>query len=175
MRIKKTMVAVAFSVAGLIVPSVEAQSKKAQMLRDAKITMSQARQTASARTPGNIEMAKLEREKGKLWFEFEIHKAGSGAEAEIHVDAVTGEVGEVKESNGNGSAKENELFNAAKISWDAAESSALGRVAGSVVMGRRERERGKVLYEFEIVTSDGREEMVHIDAATGEVESTGKK
>jgi uncharacterized membrane protein YkoI len=88
---------------------------------------------------------------------------------------VTGEVGEIKEESGSGSTKESEMFNAAKVSWDAAETTALGRVTGSVVMLRLERERGKVLYEFEIVTTDGKEEMIHVDAVTGEIESTGKK
>jgi uncharacterized membrane protein YkoI len=175
MKFKFSIFVAAFCFATLFVSSASAQSKEAQMLREVKITMAQARQTALTRIPGNIEMGKLEREKGKLWFEFEIHKAGTGAEAEIHIDAVTGEVGEIKEEGGSGSTKENEMFNAAKVSWDAAETTALGRVTGSVVMLRLERERGKVLYEFEIVTADGKEEMIHVDAATGEIESTGKK
>ena len=175
MKIKLSIFAIAFCLAALFVPFASAQSKEAQILREVKITMAQARQTALARIPGNIESGKLEREKGKLWFEFEIHKTGSGAEAEIHIDAVTGEVGEIKEESGSGSSKETEMFNAAKVSWDAAETTALNRTPGSVVMLRLERERGKVLYEFEIITADGKEQMIHIDAATGEIESTGKK
>jgi len=175
MKVNLSIAMTAFCLSGLFVFSASAQSKEAQMLREAKVTMAQARQAALTRIPGNIESGKLERENGKLWFEFEIHKAGSGAEAEIHIDAVTGEVGEVEEGKGGSSAKEGEMFNAAKVSWDAAEATALSRVAGSVVMGRLERERGKIVYEFEIITGDGKEEMVHIDAATGEVESTGKK
>src|SRR5215213_3155718 len=145
MKIKLSLIVGTFCFAALIVPTVSGQGKEARMLRDAKITMAQARQTALNRIPGNIEMGKLEREKGKLWFEFEIHKAGNGAEAEIHIDAVTGEVGEIKEHGGSGSAKENEMFKAAKVSWDAAETSALNRIVGSVVMAKLERERGKLL------------------------------
>lgn len=177
MKIKLLLAAVIFSTAAILVPvaSAKKESKEAKLVRDAKITMAEARRTALARIPGNIEMAKLEREKGKLWFEFEIHKTGNGAEAEIHINAVTGEVGEIKEQGGSGSAKENALFTEAKVSVDEAEAAALKRVSGAVVMMELERERGKVLYEFEIITSDGKEEMVHVDAATGAVESAGKK
>jgi uncharacterized membrane protein YkoI len=31
------------------------------------------------------------------------------------------------------------------------------------------------IYEFEIVTGEGGEETIHVDAATGEIESAGKK
>jgi uncharacterized membrane protein YkoI len=92
----------------------------------------------------------------------------------IHIDAITGDVGEVEDEARSGSARENEMFGRAKISWDDAERSALSRVAGTVVVAKMERERGKLLYEFEII-SGGKEEMVHVDAVTGEIESTGKK
>jgi len=175
MKTKLLIVVAVFFAATLFVPDALAQGKEARLVRDARITMAQARKTALARIPGNVEFGKLEREKGKLWFEFEIHKAGNGAEAEIHIDAVTGEVGEIKEQGGNGSAKENALFSQVKVSVDDAETAALTRVSGAVVMMQLERERGKILYEFEIITSDGKEEMVHVDAASGEVESVGKK
>jgi uncharacterized membrane protein YkoI len=177
MKVKSFVVTILFVTAALFIPVVSAtkDDKEAALARQAKITMAEARKTALARIPGNIEMGKLEREKGKLWFEFEIHKTGSGAEAEIHVDAITGEVGDIEEEGGKASAKENEMFNAAKVSWDDAENAALNRVSGAVVKARLERERGKVLYEFEIAASDGKQTPVHVDAVTGEVESVGKK
>src|SRR5215216_198459 len=108
---KLLLVAFVFSTV-TFVPAVSAtkDGRAAKLVRQARITMAEARKTALARIPGNVEFGKLEREKGKLWFEFEIHKAGSGAEAEIHVDAVTGEVGEIEEGKGGGSAKEGEMF-----------------------------------------------------------------
>lgn len=157
------------------VASAKKESKEAALVREARITMAQARATALAKVPGNIEMAKLEREKGKILFEFEIHRADNNAEVEIHVDAVTGDVFDTKEKGGRGSAKEKEIFSAAKVSWDDAESAALKSVSGAVVEAKLERERGKILYEFEIINSDGKETNVHVDAASGEVESTGKK
>ncbi len=150
------------------------ESKEAKLVREAKITMAQARQTALARVAGTIEMARLEREKGKVLFEFEIHRADNNAETVIHVDAVTGEIFSTKEEGG-GSAKEKAMFDQIKVSMDSAEQTALTRVSGAVVKAEIERERGKLLYEFEIITSDGKEEMIHVDAVSGEIESTGKK
>jgi uncharacterized membrane protein YkoI len=173
MRALFVLVAATLLMASLGSP-VPGQGKEARMASEARITMAQARQSAIARVPGNIEEGRLEREKGKLWYEFEIHKSGSGAETVIHIDAITGDVGEVEDEARSGSARENEMFGRAKISWDDAERSALSRVAGTVVVAKMERERGKLLYEFEII-SGGKEEMVHVDAVTGEIESTGKK
>src|SRR5215213_4567050 len=75
MKTKLLIVVAVFFAATLFVPDALAQGKEARLVRDARITMAQARKTALARIPGNVEFGKLEREKGKLWFEFEIHKA----------------------------------------------------------------------------------------------------
>jgi len=177
MKIKSLFIVTAFSAAALFVPTASAvkkESKEAALLREAKITMAEARKTALAQVPGNVEMAKPEREKGKVLFEFEIHRADTNAEVEIHIDAVTGDVFDTKEKS-KGSAKEKEIFSLAKVSMDDAEATALAKVPGGVVEAKLERERGKVLYEFEIITSDGKETNVHVDAGSGEVESTGKK
>ena len=175
MKSKLLVVAMLFSTY-LFITGVSAKNdnKEAALLKEAKITMAQARATALAKVPGNIEMAKLEREKGKVLFEFEIHRADNNAEVEIHIDAVTGEVFQTKE-RGSGSAKEKEVFSQVRVSIDDAERTALAKVPGGVVKAKLERERGKTLYEFEIITADGKETNVHVDAMTGEVESTGKK
>ena len=158
---------------GISSVSARKESKEAKMVREAKITMAEARAKALSRVAGTVEMAKLEREKGKLLFEFEIHNA-KNAEVEIHVDAVTGEIFDAKEEGG-GSAKEKAMFDQIKVSMDVAEQTALSKVAGAVVEAKIERERGKILYEFEIITADGNETNVHVDAINGEVESVGKK
>ena len=61
------------------------------------------------------------------------------------------------------------MITGTKTSIDDAETAALRWVGGAVVFSNVERERGKVFYEFEIVTSDGKEAEVHVDADTGEV------
>jgi len=157
-------------VAVVPVASAKKESKEAKLVKQAKITMAEARKTALGRVAGNIEEGKLEREKGKVLFEFEMHNA-QNKEVIIHVDAVSGEISEVEEKSGSGSAKEAEIFRQVKISMDDAEAAALQRVAGNVVMAKLERERGKILCEFEIIGSDDKETMVHVDAVTGQVES----
>ena len=157
----------------MTVVSARKDSKEAKMVREAKITMAQARKVALGRVNGTVEMAKLEREKGRLLFEFEIHNS-TNAEVEIHVDAITGEIFAVKEEDA-GSAKEKAMFDQIKVSMDEAEQTALNKVPGATVEAKIERERGKILYEFEIITADGAEGHVHVDAISGEVESTGKK
>ena len=76
------------------VVSATKDSKEAKLVRQARITMAEARKTALARIPGNVESGKIEREKGKVWFEFEIHKAGSGAEADTLCRSIKSEGGD---------------------------------------------------------------------------------
>lgn len=162
----------AVSAASIVVPTTFAQKdgKEARLVSEAKITMAEARATALARAPGTVEFARLERGKGgKVLFEFEIHNLQK-RETEVHVDAVTGEVFSVAEESGQVSAKKNAMLTGTKISIDDAEKAALGRVAGAVVFSNVERARGKVLYEFEIITPEGKEAEVHVDADSGQVE-----
>ncbi len=159
--------------ANLVVPTASAQKdgKEALLVREAKITMAETRAKALARAPGTVEFARLERGKsGKVLFEFEIHNLQK-RETEVHVDAVTGEVFSVAEESGQVSAKKNAMLTGTKVSIDDAEKAALLRVNGAVVFTNVERARGKVLYEFEIITSDGKEAEVHVDADTGQVEN----
>ncbi len=62
------------------------------------------------------------------------------------------------------------MLTSAKVSFDEAEAAALARVSGAVVFAALEKERGKVLYEFEIIVSDGKESTVHVDTASGQIE-----
>ncbi len=172
MKIKLLLIAIAFSTAALFVPVISAkkEGKEARLVREAKITMTEARQKALARAPGTVEFARLERGKGgKVLFEFEIHTVQK-RESEVHVDAVTGEVFSVSEESGQVSAKKNAMLTGTKISLDDAEKAALGRVIGAVVFSNVERTRGKILYEFKIITSDGKEAEVHVNADSGLVE-----
>lgn len=152
----------------VMVPAYAQESKEAALVREAKITMAEARAKALQRVPGNVESGRLERERGKLWYEFEIHDK-QNSEVEIHIDAITGEVGEFEQETGKASAKEAEMFRQAKTSFEDAERTALGRTAGSIVKFELESERGVVLYEFEIITGDGKEVMVRVNAVSGEI------
>lgn len=162
-------VTVFFSALGIV--SVSADSKEAKLVREAKTTMAQARQTALAKSGGTVEFSRLERGKGgKLFFEFEIHNQQKH-EVEIHIDAISGEIFSFEEESGKVSASKNAMLTGTKISMDEAEKTALGRISGAVVFAAVEKERGKILYEFEIINTSGNEVTVHVDSTSGQIES----
>lgn len=71
----------------------------------ARISMKKARATALAQVPGGrIKSSELEREGGKLIYSFDI-RAGQGIK-EVHVDAITGAVLEMKDESPSDEAKE---------------------------------------------------------------------
>jgi len=94
---KKAIMAVIvmLSVAGLYA----AEPTQAQLQKEAKISMKQARTIALKQVSGGkISSAELEREKGKLIYSFDIKTAASGI-TEVNVDAMNGKVVDVhKES-----------------------------------------------------------------------------
>jgi uncharacterized membrane protein YkoI len=72
--------------------------EQAQLQRQAKITMEQARETALKRAPGNVESSELEREHGKLVYSFDIRNS-KGTIDEVQVSAITGKVVRVEHEN----------------------------------------------------------------------------
>lgn len=73
-------------------------TEQAQLARQARITMAQARATALKRAPGNVESSELEREHGKLVYSFDIRNA-KGTITEVQVSAITGRVVSVEHEN----------------------------------------------------------------------------
>ena len=66
---------------------------QAQLRKEAKITMAQARATALKEVPnGRIRSSELERENGNLIYSFDIKLAGKSGIEEVQVNAVTGAV-----------------------------------------------------------------------------------
>ncbi|HEY3862717.1 MAG TPA: PepSY domain-containing protein [Verrucomicrobiae bacterium] len=66
---------------------------KAKLNAEAKITESQARQTALARVPnGRIKESELERENGHLQWSFDVATPDTKDITEVNVDAISGEV-----------------------------------------------------------------------------------
>ncbi len=71
----------------------------------AKVTMKEARATALAQVPGGrIKSSELERENGQLLYSFDI-RTRNGIK-EVHVDALTGKVLEVKSESAANEASE---------------------------------------------------------------------
>ncbi|HEV2696306.1 MAG TPA: PepSY domain-containing protein [Verrucomicrobiae bacterium] len=72
-----------------------------------------------------------------------------------------------------GEGKEARLLSQAKISKDAAQASALAKVPGGTVKeGELEKEKGKLIWSFDISTPDSKDiKEVAVDAITGDVVS----
>lgn len=70
------------------------------------------------------------------------------------------------------------LARQAKISREEAEKKALERVPGTVIESELEKEKGKIIYEFEVKTRENKIFEVLVDAKTGEIidieEETGE-
>ncbi len=87
----------------------------AQLLKESKVTRTQAEQTALAKVPnGKITSGEIERENGKLIWSFDIAKPGSKNITEVQVDAMTGAVASVKVETPKDQAKESAADSAAK-------------------------------------------------------------
>lgn len=86
---KKLIVAVAVA---LLSAGVYAAESQADLQKDAKISMKEARQIALKQVHrGKIESAELEREHGKLIYSFDIKTSHPGV-TEVNVDAKNGNV-----------------------------------------------------------------------------------
>lgn len=80
------------ALAGVIVGASHAQSTTA----NPALSEAAAIEIALAEVPGEITETELEREDGKLVYEFEIIAAADGKEMEVEIDAETGAVLEVE-------------------------------------------------------------------------------
>ncbi len=116
MKLKRNSIvnfaAAVFFAAGLCAAasmSVSAQEKEdkpnPKLVRQAKITMAQARATAQKKAAGKIEGEELEREHGKLIYSFDIRNS-KGTITEVQVDAKTGNIVSVEEESKNDEMKE---------------------------------------------------------------------
>ncbi len=81
------------------------EKQDANLAKQAKITMAQARSIAQKRASGKIEGEELEREHGKLLYSFDIRNS-KGTITEVQVDAKTGKLLSAKEESKADEAKE---------------------------------------------------------------------
>ncbi len=75
---------------GLATAPAFAGETQAQLQKEAKITMKQAKATALKSAHGTIKSSELERENGKLIYSFDV--SGKSGVTEVNVDAITGKV-----------------------------------------------------------------------------------
>jgi len=98
MKMKKSRtLTVGFALVVAAVIKVQAQPSEAQLMKETKVTKSQAEKTALTKVPdGIIKSAELEREHGLLIWSFDIAKPGTKRITEVQVDAKTGKIASVK-------------------------------------------------------------------------------
>ena len=142
------------------------QNRQAALVSEAKIKMAEARQIALGRVPGTIKEGRLHREDGKTVFEIEVHTA-NGEATEVYVDAI--DRGIVKVESAGKVKNRDRLTSEARITFEQAEQASLRRVPGTIVESELERENGKIVYSLKIISADGNESEVEIDAVSGEV------
>ena len=145
---------------------------QAALAKQAKITQDEAINAALEKVPGTVGEVELEDEKGTIVYEIELVST-DGTEHEVEVDAQTGEVLKVEadddENEEEDSQNQDKLAKQAKITEDEAINTALEKVPGTVNEIELEVENGTVVYEIEVLSTDGTEQEVIVDAQTGEV------
>src|SRR6266481_6274237 len=108
MKVRKSRIlTVGFPLVVAAVTTVQAQPSEAQLMKETKVTKSQAEKTALAKVPnGVVKGAELEKEHGLLIWSFDIAKPGTKNITEIQVDAKTGKIASVQIETPKDQAKE---------------------------------------------------------------------
>ncbi len=87
-------------------PKTHKVESQADLQKDAKISMDEAREIALKKVPsGKIESGELEREHGKLIYSFDI-KTGASGVTEVNVNAIDGKIVGVQKENATKEAAE---------------------------------------------------------------------
>ena len=151
---------------------------QAELAIQAKITEEAATKTALEKVPGTVNEVELEDEDGTVVYEFEITST-DGTQQDVKVDAKTGKIvkveaddeedGEEQGEEENDDLSQAELAKQAKITEEAATKIALEKVPGTVNEVELEDEDGTIVYGFEIVSTDGTQQDVKVDAQTGKI------
>ena len=151
---------------------------QAELAKQAKITEEQATKTALEKVPGTVNEVELEDENGTIVYGFEVVST-DGTQQDVKVDAQTGKIVKVEaddEENGkendeeeNDTQNQAELAKQAKITEEQATKTALEKVPGTVNEVELEDENGTIVYGIEVVSTDGTQQDVKVDAQTGKV------
>ncbi|MBA9025966.1 PepSY domain-containing protein [Peribacillus huizhouensis] len=128
------------------------------------ISEESAKETALQSVKGTVTKTELGNDHNRLVYEFEL-MTDSGNKAEVKVDATTGKVIKV-EIDGDIGALQNV---SSSISVEDAKKTALQRVKGTVTKTELDGDDQRIVYEFTIITDNGREVEVKVDATSGQV------
>ena len=151
---------------------------QAELAKQAKITEEQATKIALEKVPGTVNEVELEDENGTIVYGFEVVST-DGTQQDVKVDAQTGKIVKVEaddEENGkendeeeNDTQTQAELAKQAKITEEQATKIALEKVPGTVNEVELEDENGTIVYGIEVVSTDGTQQDVKVDAQTGKI------
>jgi uncharacterized membrane protein YkoI len=150
------------------------KQRQAEWQSQAKVSKETAQVAALAKVPGGtVKDSEMSKWKGKLYWSFDIKPATGGEEIEVAVDPNTGEVVWMS----NEKDDENDGKAAAKISKETAQATALAKVPGGTVKdGELEKEKGKLIWSFDLSTPDSKDiTEIGVDAITGDVVSVEKE
>ncbi len=86
----------------------------ASLKSEARISVEDARATASKKVPGAIKEEELEKENGKLVYSFDIQVAGQAGITEVQVSAIDGSIVSVEKEDAAAEAKEKKADEAKK-------------------------------------------------------------
>jgi uncharacterized membrane protein YkoI len=138
-----------------------------------KVPMETCMKAALAKQPGTVVKVELKIEKATPIYEFDI--VGKDGKAwDIECDANTGKITEVEQEVRN--ADEPAFKAKVKIGEAEARNIALKAYPGVVKEVEFEIEpNGDASYEFDIVTKDGKEMKVEVDASTGKIVEVGEE
>lgn len=154
------------------------KADQAKLVKEAQITMEQARAAALGRVAGTVLKEEIERENGRLQYTFDVCRDGKLYDVEI--DAKTGAVLQAglddEDDDEDDDGEENDspemqakLAKEAKISIEQARSTALGRVSGTITEEELEMENGKLVYSIEVRDANKKTFDVEVDAKTGAI------
>ena len=151
---------------------------QAELAKQAKITEEEATKTALEKVPGTVNEVELEDEDGTIVYGIEVVST-DGTQQDVKVDAQTGKIVKVEaddEENGeendeeeNDAQSQAELAKQAKITEEEATKTALEKVPGTVNEVELEDENGTIVYGIEVVSTDGTQQDVKVDAQTGKI------
>ncbi len=132
-----------------------------------KVSLETCMKAALAKQPGTVVKVELKIEKKTPIYEFDI-EGKDGKAWDIECDANTGKIVEVEEEV---RSADDPAFKAKrKISEAEARAHALSKYPGEIIEVEYEIEaNGDASYEFDIITKDGKEMKVEVDASTGNI------
>jgi len=154
------------------------RADQAKLIKEAQITMEQARAAALGRVAGNVLKEEIEKERGRLQYTFDVCK--DGKLYDVEVDAKTGAVLQAglddEDDDDDEDGEENDspemqakLAKEAKISIEQARSTALAKVSGTITEEELEMENGKLVYSIEVRDANQKTFDVEVDAKTGAI------